>query len=262
MAVNRYKGSINVISGKHTDFPIWLFLSVAIHLIPAIVIALIPRVPHREFRPPVYQVELMTRPEAVKAEEAPKNEEPIPREEPKVEPKVKVKLKDIKPKSIKNAKKEVVIPKPKHKEDAAMFDDAMKKIKDKVTAEEAVEEKIKKYKEKETASGGGIKIAAKAPAKVYRKEELEAEMSLYYDIVIGLITEKWSVPPFLSNKGYVAKLSIHIRKDGTIESMWMETASGNRPYDETAFKAINKVGVLPPLPKGWKSDSIDMGLEF
>lgn len=261
MAVNRYKGSINIVSGNHTDFPLWLFLSVAIHLVPAIVIVLIPRVPHRDFRPPIYQVELMTRPEAVIAEEAP-IKGTVPREEPKVEPKVKVKEKDIKPKAIKKANKDVVIPKHKHKEDAAMLDDAMQKIKDKVTAEEAVEKKIKKYKDEETASGGGIKISAKAPAKVYHYEELDAEMSLYYDKIKLLITEKWSVPPYLSNKGYVARLAIHVRKDGTIESMWMEKASVDRRYDDQVFKVINKVGGLPPLPKGWKDDSIDLGLEF
>ena len=82
----RSTDSINVISGKDTDFPIWLFLSVAIHLIPAIVIALIPR-PLTEISVPVYQVELMTRPEA---EEAPKMKNL--HEEPKVEPEVKVKI--------------------------------------------------------------------------------------------------------------------------------------------------------------------------
>ncbi|MBI4745491.1 MAG: hypothetical protein HY786_02855, partial [Deltaproteobacteria bacterium] len=166
MAVNRYKGSINVISGKHTDFPIWLFLSVAIHLIPAIVIVLIPRVPKKVFRPPVYQVELLTRPEAVEAEEVPKSEELVPREEPKVEPQVKVKEKDIKPKAMKKARKEVIIPKPKHKEEAARPEDAIAKMRDKVAADEAVERIRKKVREKESASSGDIKSAAKAPAKV------------------------------------------------------------------------------------------------
>ncbi|MEK7851050.1 MAG: hypothetical protein AAB275_04135, partial [Deltaproteobacteria bacterium] len=91
MAVNRYNGSIYKASGNHTDFPLWLFLSVAIHLIPAILILLIPSVQQRVLHPPVYQVELLTRPETVKPAEAPKEEEVIPSEEPRVEEKVKVK---------------------------------------------------------------------------------------------------------------------------------------------------------------------------
>ena len=258
MAVNRYKVSINVVSGKHTDFPLWLFLSVAIHLIPVIVIALIPRVPHRDFRPPVYQVELMTRPEAVKAEEAPKNEEPIPREEPKVEPKVKAK--DIKPKTIKKEKKAPVIL--KHKEDAAMLDDAMRKIKEKVIAEEAVEGIRKKVREKETASSGGIKMAAKAPAKVYHYEELDDEMKAYYAEISQTIRNSWILPDILRNKGYKTVIALKVLKDGTVQGFWIMEKSGNSFYDETTVRAINKVTTLPPLPKAWKEGSIDFGFNF
>jgi outer membrane biosynthesis protein TonB len=260
MAVNRYKGSINVVSGNHTDFPIWLFLSVAIHLIPAILIALISRPLHRDFRPPVYQVELMTRPEAVKAEEAPKNEELIPREEPKVEPEVKVKD-IIKPKAIKKSRKEVVIPKPKHKEDAAKPENAIAKMREKVAAEEAVERIRKKVSEKETASSGAIKIAAKAPARVYRYEELEDEMKAYYAIISQSIRNAWSLPDILRNRGYKTVLAIHVLKDGTVQSLWIEEKSGNNFYDETTVRAINKV-TLPPLPKVWKDESIDLGFNF
>lgn len=262
MAVNRYKGSINVISGKHTDFPIWLFLSVAIHLIPAIVISLIPRPLYRDFRPPVYQVQLMTRPEAVKAEEAPKNEEPIPREEPKVEPEVKVKVKDVKPKAIKNAKKEVVIPKPKHKEDAAKPDDAIKKMREKFAAEEEIDRIRKKISEKEIASSGGIKMAAKAPAKVYHYEELDDEMKAYYAEISQTIRNSWILPDVLRNKGYKTVIALKVLKDGTVQGFWIMEKSGNSFYDETTVRAINKVTTLPPLPKAWKEGSIDFGFNF
>lgn len=260
MAVNRYNGSIYKASGNHTDFPLWLFLSVAIHLIPAILILLTPSVQQRVLHPPVYQVELLTRPETVKAAEAPKEEEVIPSEEPRMEPKVKVKVKDIKHNAIKKARKAPVILKPK--EDAAKPDDAIAKLREKFAAEDAVERVRKRVREKETASNREVKVAARPPVKVYHYEELDAEMSLYYDKIKRLITEKWSVPPYLSNKGYIARLAIHIRKDGTIESMWMEKASLDGRYDDQVFKVINKVGGLPPLPKGWKGDSIDLGLEF
>ena len=258
MAVNRYNGSIYKASGNHTDFPLWLFLSVAIHLIPAILILLIPSVQQRVLHPPVYQVELLTRPETVKPAEAPKEEEVIPREEPRVE--VKVKVENRKHKAIKKAKRQIVTPKPR--EDAVKTDEAIKKLREKFAAEDAVERVRKRVREKETALNSEVKVAARPPTKVYHYEELDAEMSLYYDKIKRLITEKWSVPPFLSNKGYIARLAIHIRKDGTIESMWMEKASVDGRYDDQVFKVINKVGGLPPLPKGWKGDSIDLGLEF
>ena len=203
----------------------------------------------------------MTRPEAVISEEAPKNEELIPREEPKVEPEVKVKD-IIKPKAIKKSKKEVVIPKPKHKEDAARPDDAIAKMREKVAAEEAVERIRKKVSEKEPTSSGGIKIATKAPAKVYHYEELDDEMKAYYATIRQIIRNAWILPDELRNKGYKAELAIKVLKDGTVQGSWIYKKSGNNYFDDTAVRAINKVTTLPPLPDGWKEGSIDFGFYF
>lgn len=260
MAGNRYKGSIHIASGNHTGFPLWLFLSVAIHLVPAIVSVFIPRVPQRDFRPPVYQVELMTRPEAVIAEEAPKIEGPISREEPKAEPEVKIK--DIKPKAIKKTRKEVVILKPKHKEDAARPNEAIAKMREKFAAEEAVERIRKKVKEKETASGSEIKVAARAPAKIYHYQELDDEMKAYYAKISQIIRNAWMLPDVLRNKGYKTVIALKVLKDGTVESLWIMQKSGNSSYDETTVRAINKVATLPPLPNVWKEGAIDLGFNF
>lgn len=258
MAVNRYNGSIYNVSGNHTDFPLWLFLSVAIHLIPAILILFIPRVPQKKFRPPVYQVELLTRPETVKAVEVPKEEEVIPHEEPRVE--LKVKVKDIKYKAIKKARKPPVVQ--KQKEDAARPDDAIKKMREKVAAEDAVDRIRRRVREKEAVYGDTVKLAARPPSKVYHYEELDDEMKAYYAKISEIIRNAWSLPDVLRKKGYKTVLAIHVLKDGTVQSLWIEEKSGNSFYDETTVRAINKVTILPPLPKGWKEGSIDLGFNF
>lgn len=260
MAVNRYNGSIYNVSGNHTDFPLWLFLSAAIHLVPAILILLIPRVPQTVFRPPVYQVELLTRQEAANVEEALKYEELIPGEEPRVEAKIEVKVENTKPKAIKKVKRQVVTP--KHREDAARPDEAVKKLREKFAAEDAVDRVRKRVREKETASSDGIKVAAKAPVKVYHYEELDDEMKAYYAAISRIIRNAWSLPEVLRNKGYKTVLAIHVLKDGTVQSLWIEEKSGNSFYDETTVRAINKVTTLPPLPKGWKERYIDLGFNF
>lgn len=246
MAAGRHSGRSHNLSRGGT-FPLCLFLSVAIHVVFAAALIISQGFQEKRFYTPLYEVELLPAAETVRSVEVSQEKEVI---QPKKPAKEKVKRK------IHKGKESFVIP----KRAAPSTDDAVKKIREKITIEEAVRNIREKVREK--SSTRGIKISASAPAKVYRKEELEEDMKLYYDKILRLITENWLLPPFLSNKGYVAGLSIHVRKDGIIESMWIEKASGNKPYDESAFRAINRVGSLPPLPEGWKSDSIDLGLEF
>lgn len=272
MAVGRHKESVNIIPENHIDFVRWLFLSVAIHLIPALVAALLPA-PHKKvFYSPVYEVTLLTSPEFVKPQGAPKEEikqkeEVTPHEEPKEEPKLKVEVKDIKHKAkiirhkaIKKSRKEVVVPKPK--DDAARPDEAVKKMREKIAAEDAVERMRKKVSEKETPSSDGIKIAAKAPAKVYHYEELDDEMKAYYAKIRQIIQDAWILPDVLRNKGYRTVIALKVLNDGTVQSLWILEKSGNNSYDETTVRATNKVTTLPPLPKAWKEGSIDFGFNF
>lgn len=276
MAVGRYKDSVNIVSENHADFVRWLFLSVAIHLIPALVVVLLPTPPKKVFYSPVYEVTLLTGPEIVKPQDAPKEgipqkEDVPPHEEPKEEPKLKIEVKDIKhkpkikkPKAVTKSRKEIVVS--KLREDAARPDEAVKKMREKIATEEAVEEAVskirKKDREKEIASSGGIKIAARAPARVYHVEELDAELRAYFERISRIVRDAWALPEGLRNKGFKTILSIHIRKDGTVESLWVEEGSGNRFFDESAQRAINKASPLPPLPKNWKEESIDLGLRF
>lgn len=146
--------------------------------------------------------------------------------------------------------------------DTARPDDAVAKIREKIAAEEAVEKIRKKVTKKETTSTGKIKIAARPPTKVYQRDELDAELKAYFDKITRMITEAWSLPETLENKGFKTILSIHINRDGTIESLFIEEGSGNRLYDESTVRAINKVTPLPPLPKGWNEEAIDLGLRF
>jgi len=60
----------------------------------------------------------------------------------------------------------------------------------------------------------------------------------------------------------VAWLVIEIRPDGSIQDIWFEKRSGNRYFDEQAFKAVKKSDPLPPLPKGYVRPSFNIGLRF
>lgn len=255
MAANRFKDSLYDVSRGHDHFARWLFLSLAVHLIPAIVIVLFPNASRRVYHPPVYQVELMARPETVVPEGAVQKEEVAHKEEPRMETRTKVK--DVGHRATKKARKETVIPKSRTR-----AEEAVAKLREKVAADDAVERIRKRVKEKEKVSGGGIKIAARAPSRVYHYEEMDKELQAYYVKISRMVANAWSLPEGLRNKGLKAVLSIHIRRDGAVESLWIEEGSGNKFYDESTLRAINKVSPLPPLPKAWKDESIDLGLRF
>jgi len=60
----------------------------------------------------------------------------------------------------------------------------------------------------------------------------------------------------------VAWLVIEIRPDGSIQNIWFEKRSGNRYFDEQAYKAVKKSDPLPPLPKGYARPFFNIGLRF
>lgn len=255
MAVSGYNGLIYPTPGDHTGFKLWLFLSVAIHLLlaAAIISPIVWKDRQKMFYTSVCEVDLLPRDKTVKSEDLPGKEEIKRLEKPKEE--------EIKhEKATTKIEKKINLSKAR---DVERPDEAISKLREKIYAEEAVEKLKKKIKDKQTAlPNGGIKIAARAPARVYHYDELSAELKAYVEKISKVINGAWSLPENLRNKGFKTILSIHVRRDGAIESLWIEEGSGNKFYDESTLRAINKVSPLPPLPKGWKDDAIDLGLIF
>lgn len=255
MAGIRYNGGYNIVPRDNTDIILWLFISVALHAILATLFALSPDPSKKIIYVPVYEVDLVPMPDVVKAEP------PVPMQE-EVRPVEKSKPEKVVHKARKSSK---IAAMPKTLREAVKPDEAISKMREKIAAEEAVDRIRKKMREKEpavSASGSGVKIAQKAPARVYQYEELDAELRAYFDKISRAVMSAWFLPDSLRNKGYKAVLSIHVLRDGTVESLWIEEGSGNRYYDDSAMRAINKINPLPPLPKGWREEYIDLGLRF
>lgn len=249
MAVSRQKRSINIASGGHANFRRWLLLSVAIHIVIAILIILSHAHSKKLFYTPIYEVELLPAPEAAEPEKLPQKSDVTPLKKPV---KQKINVKEKKASAISKVRK-----------DETGYDEAVAKLREKVAAEDAVEKIKRKVKaNKETVSESAVKVADRAPKKVYHYEELDKELRAYFEKVSRIIRDAWFLPEGLRDKGYKTTLSIHVRRDGSIESLWIEDGSGNRLYDDSTLRAINKVTPLPPLPKGWKEGAIDLGLRF
>ncbi len=93
--------------------------------------------------------------------------------------------------------------------------------------------------------------------------ELNMQMKVYYSVVWSMIKEKWALPEgILHNANLETVIEAKILKNGSVVSLTFEKQSGNRYFDESALKAIKKVGKFPPLPEWLNKKYIDLGIRF
>ena len=69
----------------------------------------------------------------------------------------------------------------------------------------------------------------------------------YANTIATRIRENWFFPD-LKTHGIKAVISIHILKDGTIVPMGFEKHSGSALLDESAMRAVQRTGKVPPPP--------------
>ena len=93
--------------------------------------------------------------------------------------------------------------------------------------------------------------------------EMNMKMKVYYSVVWSMIKENWALPEgILSHNDLETVIGAKILKNGSVVELNFEKRSGNRYFDESAMKAIKKVGVFPPLPEWLNEKYIDLGIRF
>ncbi len=90
----------------------------------------------------------------------------------------------------------------------------------------------------------------------------DMEFQDYYNKVWKRIKSMWAVPEDLLDKDLETVLGIRISRDGKILDVWMESASGDSYFDDTAERAVKKSDPLPPLPEKYSGRTLDMGIRF
>ncbi len=146
-------------------------------------------------------------------------------------------------------------------------------------------EKKKKVKEKESADENDIlamlNSARKELSKSGNKEgrqrvtgtesiELQTGATLsgtareYYDSVERKIKDSWILPGAMAQEAKKLRtiLGIVVKRDGTIEKIWVEQSSGNIYYDRAALRAVKKSSPLPPLPSEMPDKYLEIGIIF
>jgi TonB family protein len=111
---------------------------------------------------------------------------------------------------------------------------------------------------KESAGSGGLAYSSSG-----EDAGTDAKVNAYYREIWLRIKEKWVLPRAIIPKGGLESvIVITVLRTGAVTDFRFEKPSGNRYFDESAMKAVQKASPLPPLP-GWLSgSSLSLGIRF
>ena len=148
------------------------------------------------------------------------------------------------------------------KKEDPTFDKAMEEIRKKAAATgaskqsqvKAAPEKTEKVEKTESTAG-----SASQPGSL----EMDAQMRAYYAMIWSRIKGKWALPQgILPGEVLETVIDVTILRSGAVTQVDFEKRSGNRYFDESAMKAIQKASPLPPLPAWSRENSLGVGIRF
>ncbi len=109
-----------------------------------------------------------------------------------------------------------------------------------------------------TDEGNGLASAAGGAGG-----EGDARVNAYYSEIWRRIKLQWALPGGMMPKNALESVvSITILRNGAVTDQKFEKTSGNRYFDESVMKAIQKANPLPPLPEWINGASLNIGIRF
>ena len=84
-------------------------------------------------------------------------------------------------------------------------------------------------------------------------------LNMYRMEVETWIKSNWTYPDVQEIE---ATVLVKIRKDGTVLETRFIKPSGNKLFDESVLKAIEKARPLPPLPEGYEENYEEIKINF
>ena len=235
-------------------------VSLAIHIVLAILLSLNPWPTIIKIQPTAYTVNLI--PIAVPEPETRFKQSPLPpiKEEEKQKPITKPKKDDIVEKVKKPDKK--VVKTEEKKVDLKKLQEDLEELRKKVKLDEirkrvASREKVEKQP---TVSPPNIPVVSSTKTS----PELESKLNQYYSMIWAKIKKAWTIPENLLKERVDLEtiIVLIIERDGKIQKSWFEKKSGNDLYDQMAMRAIKKAEPLPPIPYELSENSLEIGIRF
>ena len=127
----------------------------------------------------------------------------------------------------------------------------------------AIESMKKKASSPAVPPSSAAATEASQPVASSSQPEMNMQMTVYYSFIWSMIKEQWALPEgILNTSDLETVIEAQILKDGSVAALRFEKQSGNRYFDESALKAIKKVGKFPPLPESLDKEYIDLGIRF
>jgi TonB family protein len=223
-------------------------VSLAIHIAIVVFLNFNPWPMIIKVRPTAYTVTLM--PVSIPEPEIPKTPlPPVPKEE-KIKPVEKVK-------PVEKPKKDDIVEKVKKppKESMKRLQEALDEIRKKAALDEIRKRVARKEREEDRST---------AIPSAKTSLEMESKLNEYYSLVWAKIKGAWTIPENLLKEMVDLEtiIVLTIERNGKIQKFWFEKKSGNALYDQSAMRAIKKAEPLPPIPKEWSDDTLEIGIRF
>jgi len=93
--------------------------------------------------------------------------------------------------------------------------------------------------------------------------DMNDKMRAYYATIWSRIKGKWALPQgILPGEQLETVIDVTILRSGAVTGVDFEKRSGNRFFDDSALKAIQKASPFPPLPAWIGGGSLDVGIRF
>lgn len=147
-----------------------------------------------------------------------------------------------------------------------------------------VKKEHEEVKQDETANGGGQSAESRSEGSSVKGSEAAAHQearliggdsmvsgpvvdmpSFKYDYYLGLIKNKvdnrWS-QPVAHKKTRKALIEFTINRKGDVSNAKVADSSGDSYFDQTALRAVTLSAPFPPLPRGFKGDSLRVHYRF
>ena len=106
--------------------------------------------------------------------------------------------------------------------------------------------------------------AASTPAKEnVPQAQVSSRLNEYIGFINSRIQGNWTLPQALRPKDNVETIiEVKILGNGVVERLNFEKRSGNRYFDDSAMKAVQKSMPFPPFPEGMMDNYIEIGIRF
>jgi colicin import membrane protein len=104
--------------------------------------------------------------------------------------------------------------------------------------------------------------ATAGPTKM-PEAEVNVKTNEYIGVVWSRVKKNWTMSQALMPKENITTIiDVKIARSGALEYIGFEKRSGNRYFDDSAFRAVKKSSPFPPLPYWIMDKSIEIGIRF